>query len=445
MKSDIETLRELEEVLDRLLVGKTENILTDASEHSEAFVSVMEKFGLLCANLDESQKFAVNISKGNLEAIPPGRRNFLSSPLKEIHSQLISFCYSIDELIKGNMVSKLFYPGQLFSSYNSLIEKVAKTFSDLENSAPMPEWGENISSWRYHQLLSALNRLHIMVIEVDVSGKILFANPPAKDLFGAIGWLPYGTRLPENTSELTKYLCTFENTPEAAFSGVNLSQDFPVFTEVFDVGSGAWYKITSDRVNLSDGSLGILHMIDDISEWKRHELQLAHSATIDALTLAYTRKAGIQKLDELLWFGGDTENCAAFVDIDNLKAINDSYGHTEGDFAIASIAEVLMSSVRKSDWVVRYGGDEFLILFINCRSSLAQEVADRMQVRLEELNRTLGKPYKLAFSAGISPINSSMKTSADVIEVVDKIMYKNKAERKAAAAALREQENRFDK
>lgn len=429
MKTAEETLQELENLLDKLILGKPVRMSTDLEEYPEAFRPAIQKFEVLAKHLDEYQKFATHVSKGELTIDPPGRRNYITSPIKEIHSQLISFCYSIEQLIQGNMVSKLFYSGELFESYNSLIDKVSKTFSHI-GSESGEEWGENISSWRYHQLLSALNQLHIMVIEVDNGGKVLFANPPAREVFGNFDEIPYGKEPQDDDSELWKYLCTFEKASPKYMNTCTFLQDFPVFNEVFDGNTSSWYKITSDRVNLADGTTGILHMIDDISERKRYELQLAHTASIDPLTSAYTRKAGSKKLDELIWLRNEFESCVAFVDIDDLKMINDRYGHTEGDFAISSIAEILISSVRKSDWVVRYGGDEFLILFSNCTKPLAEEVVERIYRKLEKTNETLEKPFKLHFSLGLSTIEPQMMTTHDVITVVDKKMYNIKAENK---------------
>lgn len=429
MKTAEETLQELEALLDKLILGKPVRMSAYLEEYPEAFRPAIQKFELLATHLEEYQKFATDISKGDLTIDPPGRRNYITSPIKEIHSQLISFCYSIEQLIQGNMVSKLFYKGELFESYNALVDKVSKTFSDI-GSQSGAEWGENISSWRYHQLLSALNQLHIMVIEVDNSGKVLFANPPAREAFGSFSEMPYGKELPEDASELWKYLCTFEKASLEYINGFTYLHDFPVFNEVFDGHTSSWYKITSDRVNLADGTNGILHMIDDISERKRYELQLAHTASIDLLTSAYTRKAGSKKLDELVWLRNEFESCVAFVDIDELKSINDQFGHTEGDFAISTIAEILISSVRKSDWVVRYGGDEFLILFANCTKPLAEEVVERIYRKLDKTNANLEKPYKLHFSLGLSTIEPQMMTANDVIAVVDKKMYHIKAENK---------------
>jgi len=220
---------------------------------------------------------------------------------------------------------------------------------------------------RYRQILSAIDQLRIMIIEVSAEGEILYANPPAREVFPNIERFPYDK--PQRVaSALLEYLCTFAGRIPSVSSGED-EGGFPILYEVFEPASGAWYKIFTDSAELPGGQIGLLHVIDDISEWKRHEYELRVS-TIDPLSSAYTRKMGFQKLDELIRLRYEKINCVAFIDIDNLKEINSGHGQNEGDFAIKTIAEVLLSNVRGTDWVIRYGGDEFLVLFFKKRRAV---------------------------------------------------------------------------
>ncbi len=194
-----------------------------------------------------------------------------------------------------------------------------------------------------------------------------------------------------------------------------------------------WYHITSDVIPFPNGAQGYLHLIDDISAWKRTELMLETYASIDGLTGTCTRRAGSQKLEELISAREEETNCAAFVDVDGLKEINDTYGHNEGDFAIQTIAGILLSSVRGKDWVIRFGGDEFLVLFLDCTEDMAKVAMARMYAKLEEKNRELDKPYKLSFSVGVSQITLEMEHISDVIRVIDASMYQEKTAKKESS------------
>lgn len=152
----------------------------------------------------------------------------------------------------------------------------------------------------------------------------------------------------------------------------------------------------------------------------------------DALTGAYSRAAGLRALKTILDEGILAgPNCAAFVDVDGLKAINDHYGHLDGDFAIKSIAEALIDGARSSDMVCRYGGDEFLVLFRNCGLNAAGASVARIQEGLVDLNRTAGRPYSISFSYGLVEIAPGRYPSVDdLINELDALMYEDKQKTK---------------
>jgi diguanylate cyclase (GGDEF)-like protein len=212
---------------------------------------------------------------------------------------------------------------------------------------------------------------------------------------------------------------------------VDATDRLPMLRELFDPKSDSWYKITTDRIRLVGGAYGLLHVIDDISEWKKHESQLRRSASIDTLTGTYTRGAGLIVLNEAFEERAVKSTCVAFADVDGLKAINDYYGHSEGDFSLRTVADIFMSCVRKSDWVIRYGGDEFVIIFRDCSVKMAQAVIDRMHEKLEEANHTLGKPYRLSFSIGCTVIEKGFESVDELMAIVDRLMYDKKRENRA--------------
>ncbi len=382
----------------------------------------------LSADTGECYGFAQAMAGGSLDACPPARANCLSAPLKELQSQLTSLCWSMGQLAQGRMVSKLHCPGGLFEAYNTLVEKESQALGGQSQEAPA--WDGPANSWRYHQILSAINQLHIMVLEVSPDGQIVFANPPALEALDGMDRLPYDRPEPYEKEALIGYLCTFSQDRGDLERSELRSGRFPVLYELFDPDADSWYKITTDTVRLADGSMGLLHMIDDISERKRYERQLELSVMTDPLTGAYTRKAGAKKLEELFGQRFVYSNCVAFVDVDDLKVINDRHGHTEGDFALCTVTDVLMGCVRKADWVVRYGGDEFLVFFMDCDVRTAGDIVARMFQRMEAVNQQGGKPYHISFSAGLSLITEEMAEVSDLIQVIDRAMYQDKLRKK---------------
>lgn len=418
-----DAIAKLNDYIMSLYSGGSPAPLPDSSEFPEALRSVAESMSLLGSSIVETGRFSRQLSSGNLTADAPGRKNYLAGPLKELHSQLMGLNWSIKQLIDSNIVSKVFAPGELFENYNALIEKISNTLLRAERDDE--QWGKAVNSWRYHQILAAMNQLHIMLIELDADGNVIYANPPARVMLD--GTDNISAAASQENFALLEYLRSFEESSELLEPRVVVTDHFPVLKELYDPDSRTWYRITTDRSRLVGGSFGLLHMIDDISEWKEHESKLKRSAAIDSLTGAYTRTAGMLRLEELLQ---EKDGCVAFIDIDELKYINDTFGHNEGDYTIKTIAEIMIASVRKTDCVIRYGGDEFIIIFRNSAISVTNAAIDRMYARLDEINDSSVKPYTLSFSTGCMPINKHFGSTADLIAEVDDLMYRNKLERK---------------
>jgi len=90
----------------------------------------------------------------------------------------------------------------------------------------------------------------------------------------------------------------------------------------------------------------------------------------DKLTGFYRR----EKINEL----AKHNYIVAMIDINNLKIVNDKLGHCEGDKLIQKVAKSIRTSIRKSDVVIRYGGDEFVIVFDNCNASQVETIVSRI-------------------------------------------------------------------
>jgi diguanylate cyclase (GGDEF)-like protein len=114
------------------------------------------------------------------------------------------------------------------------------------------------------------------------------------------------------------------------------------------------------------------------------------------------------------------------VDVDGFKQVNTRFGHLTGDFVLAEIAAVLKGSTRGSDAVVRYGGDEFLILLADTRAEGAQKVIDRINGKLDEWNRAGNlEDFELRLSIGVAEWRDG-QTLDEVLDGADQKMYEHK-------------------
>lgn len=164
-------------------------------------------------------------------------------------------------------------------------------------------------------------------------------------------------------------------------------------------------------------------------ERKRTEEGLKKLAHYDLLTGAYNRGYGLELLQRQVKLAkrNKTSFLLAYTDLDNLKGINDKFGHEEGDKAITQMANLFQSILREVDIIVRTGGDEFLLVFPDSSLKEIPIIEKRLYDELARENRNSNKPYKIGFSIGFSCYNSEHpKSIEEIIRIADQKMYKNK-------------------
>lgn len=117
------------------------------------------------------------------------------------------------------------------------------------------------------------------------------------------------------------------------------------------------------------------------------------------------------------------------VDLDDLKAINDSYGHAQGDRALVKAAELLRHNVRASDTVVRYAGDEFFVVLPNTTREGALETAERIRLAVEQepLEVRPGKLLRLSMSIGMATFPDDGLDIDSLVRAADEEMYARKS------------------
>lgn len=156
---------------------------------------------------------------------------------------------------------------------------------------------------------------------------------------------------------------------------------------------------------------------------------LGEKMNIDHLTGLYNRKYLDDYVENLLHMNrsGTAKFAALMLDIDSFKKINDTYGHVEGDRALTAAAALLKKSVRRGDFVARYGGDEFLIILDECSDKTPGHVVKRLCDNVARYNVQNALPYRLEFSVGYK-LFTGVKglDSTDIFEEIDRQMYKNK-------------------
>lgn len=165
------------------------------------------------------------------------------------------------------------------------------------------------------------------------------------------------------------------------------------------------------------------------AELTEERSSLEYEAAYDELTNVYNRRYGMIVLSDRLKLAVRTNEpfTIAYIDIDNLKITNDKIGHLEGDRFIKTISEVFVNNLRKSDFISRLGGDEFLVGFYNCNIENAELILKKIQDDLDNKFFDLGFEFPLLFSYGLAIYNPEEHIELEsLIREADEKMYIHK-------------------
>jgi len=208
--------------------------------------------------------------------------------------------------------------------------------------------------------------------------------------------------------------------------------DFEVEADFRDIGHKVMLLNAARIERRAIAPTTILLAIEDITERKRTENDLLAVAITDGLTGLYNRRGLFALAAKVLERSRrDRVGCRLlFIDLDDLKGINDRLGHSAGDRALIDAAGVLGHTFRESDIVARYGGDEFVVIPAGAPSDDSRTVVARLLAALAAHNRDGGRPYTLSVSVGIADWDPvAAPTFERLIAEGDAAMYREKRRR----------------
>lgn len=183
-------------------------------------------------------------------------------------------------------------------------------------------------------------------------------------------------------------------------------------------------KQTTKFAGLSEfSSLSVVERENQVLKARIAELE--RLVVCDTLTPVSNRRHFMEELGRWCWrthrYGG--EYGLLFIDVDNLKSVNDAHGHLAGDLLLVSIAKTLRASVRRSDLVARVGGDEFAILLDSIPVAEIAGKAERINKAVSRLDVAYQAiPLTPSISTGFTAIEAGVKP-ADLLMRADRSMY----------------------
>lgn len=210
-----------------------------------------------------------------------------------------------------------------------------------------------------------------------------------------------------------------------------------VGTLVATLGSLGFVPIAYLLIQSREGQGGEVSRINaslqaEIAQRKRAEEQLRALSFTDDLTGLFNRRGFLAMGEHQLKIARRTKRrlLLIYADLDNMKRINDKFGHVEGDAALAEAAGVLREVFRESDIVGRIGGDEFVILAVDSDGVPPEALINRLHQRCTLANLKRAHPYVLAMSSGSAEFNpNNPVTLEELIRQADRAMYAEKQAR----------------
>jgi len=112
------------------------------------------------------------------------------------------------------------------------------------------------------------------------------------------------------------------------------------------------------------------------------------------------------------------------LDLDYFKTVNDTYGHDVGDSILTELAKIFLDNVRESDWVIRYGGEEFLIVLLDSAAETGIEVAEKIRMAVEDHRfDAAGTKLSKTISAGLADFPNDGQAFWQVLKYADVALY----------------------
>jgi diguanylate cyclase (GGDEF)-like protein len=181
---------------------------------------------------------------------------------------------------------------------------------------------------------------------------------------------------------------------------------------------------------------GVAVTIKDISTRKREEVRLRRASDTDVLTSLSNRRGFLTLADQQLRIARrqDKDAVLFYVDLDDFKPLNDTYGHAEGDRALAAVARVLRRAVRDCDIVARMGGDEFTIMALDADRSAARIMQKRIEERIALLNASGELAAPISLTIGHTRVRPADEASlAELLARADALLCARKKRRRLTA------------
>jgi diguanylate cyclase (GGDEF)-like protein/PAS domain S-box-containing protein len=280
------------------------------------------------------------------------------------------------------------------------------------------EYELQLNEERYRSLVESTED---SIYLVDKNYKYIFMNQQHFKRLGLSGDYTGHSYTEIHSPEETKDFVTLVD--EVFDTGQSIQQDHKSFR------NDMYFLRTLSPVKDKAGKVVAVTVLSkNITDRKRMEQDLRVLAITDELTGLYNRRGFLTLAGQQLKLANRLKRGVLlfYADLDELKGINDKYGHQEGDKAIEDIAGLLREVFRESDIIARIGGDEFVVFPVQITDSSAETLNARFKKHLDVYNVKNGSRYKLSVSIGIVHYEKCTSSIEELLVEADKLMYEQK-------------------
>lgn len=282
-----------------------------------------------------------------------------------------------------------------------------------------------------NQLRSTVEAIRDPIFEIDLQGVYHSCFAPADSLLPITAQAFAGRTVFEVLSREAAEV-TMEALRIAQIDGFSQGEQYSL-----ELPQGVrWYELSVARKQVDDADVPrFVVMARDITGRKSAKSAIRRLAFYDPLTDLPNRRLLQDRLEHALTTTARSRHVGALllIDLDNFKALNDTWGHDKGDLLLKQVALRMRACVRDVDTVARLGGDEFVVLIDDAGSIVPEAIANARRVAEKVLER-LGAPYDIAgrehrsgTSIGVSLFGVETTTGEDVLKRSDVAMYQAKA------------------
>lgn len=347
--------------------------------------------------------------------------NFITKPYNEhfLVSRIQHMLINIE--LRKNRISEIgievFFAGEKHFINSERIQIIDLLLSTFDNAVQKTKELEDTNKElkKAFETIGRLERNYRAILEsntdallvINDNKKILYLNPAAKKLLG------------KNYEELIISILDFEEIKKGVKEvTINYEEGNQVIGEMC-ISDTDW-----------EGKEAYLLSIRDITEKVHLREKLRIQSITDELTTLYNRRGFLSLVEHKVNFAKRNKKgmLLFFVDVDDMKCINDTLSHNHGDCALVGVSNILRDTFKENDVVARIGGDEFAILSMDVSEQDAERFINRLLNNQKKYNDKNNYPFNISMSVGAAYFDPENPMSiGELMARADRLMYKNKS------------------